>query len=196
MVSVTLENVRVDFPIYASQHNLRKAIFDRATGGLVQRGGRNNDHVVIKALAGVSLTIEEGDRVGLIGHNGSGKSTLLKVMAGIYEPVDGRIAVDGRITPLFEAMPGLDSEDTGYDNLITAGLLFGMSRREIEQKIPEIEEFSELGEYLALPVRTYSAGMTTRLGFAFATAIHTDILLLDEGIGAGDARSQNGRPRA
>jgi ABC-type polysaccharide/polyol phosphate transport system ATPase subunit len=93
-------------------------------------------------------------------------------------------------------MPGLDSEDTGYDNLITAGLLFGMSRREIEQKIPEIEEFSELFEYLALPVRTYSAGMTTRLGFAFATAIRTDILLLDEGIGAGDARSQNGRPRA
>jgi ABC-type polysaccharide/polyol phosphate transport system ATPase subunit len=96
--------------------------------------------------------------------------------------------VSGRITPLFDAVPGFDAEDTGYENIITAGLLRGMTRAEIESKIPEIEEFSELGDYLSLPARTYSAGMKTRLGFAIATAGEPEILLLDEGIGTGDAR--------
>ncbi len=109
-------------------------------------------------------------------------------MAGVYEPASGRVLTRGRITPLFETMPGIDLEDTGYENTITAGMLFGMTREEVEQKIPEIEEFSELGEYFALPVRSYSAGMITRLGFALATAIEPGILLMDEGIGAGDAR--------
>jgi ABC-type polysaccharide/polyol phosphate transport system ATPase subunit len=126
--------------------------------------------------------------LALIGQNGAGKSTLLKVIAGVYEPVAGTVMVSGRITPLFEAAPGFDADDTGYENIITAGLLRGMTRSEIENKIPEIEEFSELGDYLSLPARTYSAGMRTRLGFAVATAGEPDILLLDEGIGAGDAR--------
>jgi ABC-type polysaccharide/polyol phosphate transport system ATPase subunit len=186
---VVFENVRVEFPIYgSSQRSLRRVLFERATGGLVQRRGRKQDQVVIQALENLSFTLEDGDRIALIGHNGSGKSTLLRVMAGIYEPVAGRVLINGRVTPLFETMPGFDPEDTGYENIITAGLLVGMSRQEIENKIPEIEEFSELGEYLSLPVRTYSAGMTTRLGFAFATAINPHILLLDEGIGAGDLR--------
>jgi ABC-type polysaccharide/polyol phosphate transport system ATPase subunit len=185
---IILENVRVEFPIYGSQRSLRTAFFKRAVGGLVQRGGRHQERVVVQALEDVSLTLEDGDRVALVGSNGAGKSTLLRVMAGIFEPVAGRLLISGRVTPLFEAMPGFDVEDTGYENIVTAGLLFGMSRAEIESKILEIEEFSELGEYLSLPVRTYSAGMTTRLGFAFATAINPDILLLDEGIGAGDMR--------
>jgi ABC-type polysaccharide/polyol phosphate transport system ATPase subunit len=112
----------------------------------------------------------------------------LKVIAGVYQPVAGRIFLEGKVTPLFDALPGLDGEDTGYENIITAGLLFGMSRHEIERIIPNIEEFSELGEYLDLPVRTYSTGMTMRLGFAFVTAMDPGILLMDEGIGAGDAR--------
>jgi ABC-type polysaccharide/polyol phosphate transport system ATPase subunit len=188
MARVVLENVRVDFPIYGAQRNLRKVLFDRATGGLIQRQGKNQDHVVVKALAGVSMTLEDGDRIGLIGHNGSGKSTLLKVLAGIYEPIEGRLLVEGRVTPLFDMMPGLDVEDSGYENIITCGLLLGLSRDEIESKIPDVEEFSELGEYLALPVRTYSSGMTMRLGFALVTALDPGVLLMDEGIGAGDAR--------
>lgn len=188
MATVVLEHVRVDFPIYGSRQSFRKVLFERATGGLVSRGGRQENHVVIKALDDVNLRIEEGDRLGLVGHNGAGKSTLLKVIAGVYEPVGGRVLVDGKITPLFDTMPGLDSEDTGYENIVTAGLLLGMSRSEIETRIPEIEEFSELGEYLSLPVRTYSTGMQTRLGFSVATAVHPGILLMDEGIGAGDAR--------
>jgi ABC-type polysaccharide/polyol phosphate transport system ATPase subunit len=188
MARVVVENVRVDFPIYAMQRNLRTVLFERATGGLIQHEGRNKDRVVVRALSDVSFTLEEGDRLGLIGHNGSGKTTLLKVIAGIYEPIEGRLMIEGRVTPLFEMMPGLDLEDSGYENIVTAGLLFGMSREEIEHRIPDIEEFSELGEYLTLPVRTYSTGMQMRLGFALATALDPDVLVMDEGIGAGDAR--------
>jgi ABC-type polysaccharide/polyol phosphate transport system ATPase subunit len=188
MARVVLENVRVDFPIYGRQRNLRKILFDRAAGGFIQHQGKNQDRVVVEALAGVSMTLEDGDRVALVGHNGSGKSTLLKVLAGIYEPIEGRYLVEGRVTPLFDMMPGLDLEDSGYENIITSGLLLGLSRDEIEAKIHGIEEFSELGEYLALPVRTYSTGMMMRLGFALVTALDPGVLLMDEGIGAGDAR--------
>jgi ABC-type polysaccharide/polyol phosphate transport system ATPase subunit len=188
MAAMVLENVSVDFPIYGTQRNLRTALFQRATGGLIEREGKNHERVVVKALVDVSMKLEEGDRLALIGHNGSGKSTLLKVMAGIYEPIVGRVLAEGRVTPLFDLMPGLDNEDNAYENIFTAGLLLGMSRKEIERKIPQIEEFSELGEYLSLPVRTYSSGMVTRLGFALSTALDPGILLMDEGIGAGDAR--------
>jgi ABC-type polysaccharide/polyol phosphate transport system ATPase subunit len=180
MARVVLENVGVDFPIYgAQQRSLRTALFQRATGGLIQREGKNQERVIVRALADVSFKLEEGDRLGLVGHNGSGKSTLLKVIAGIYEPIAGRLLVDGRVTPLFDMMPGLDVEDTGYENIFTSGMLLGMSRDLIESKVPEIEEFCELGEYLSLPVRTYSAGMTTRLGFALVTALSPDVLLMD-----------------
>jgi ABC-type polysaccharide/polyol phosphate transport system ATPase subunit len=188
MSSVVLQNVRVDFPIYGAQRSLRTTIFQRATGGLIHREGKNQERVVVRALNDVSLRLEEGDRLGLIGHNGSGKSTLLKVLAGIYEPVAGKLMVDGRVTPLFDMMPGLDVEDSGYENIFTAGMLLGMSRDQLEQKIPEIEEFCELGEYLSLPVRTYSTGMTMRLGFAIITALDPGILLMDEGFGTGDLR--------
>jgi ABC-type polysaccharide/polyol phosphate transport system ATPase subunit len=187
MARVVLDGVRIDFPIYGTQQrSLRRTIYERATGGAIQRGGANNDRVTVRALTDISFELNEGDRLALIGHNGSGKSTLLKALAGIYEPVRGTLFVEGRVTPLFEMMPGLDVEDTGYDNIVTSGLLLGMSRQEIEEKIPEIAEFCELGEYLSLPVRTYSTGMRTRLGFAVATAISPDVLLLDEGLGAGD----------
>jgi ABC-type polysaccharide/polyol phosphate transport system ATPase subunit len=189
MARVVLEKVRVDFPIYGSyQRSLRIAIFDRATGGLIQREGKHKTRVVVRALTDVSMTIEEGDRVGLIGHNGCGKSTLLKVIAGIYEPITGRLMVEGRVTPLFDVMPGLDLEDTGYENLLTSGMLLGLTREQIESKLPEIEEICELGEYLSLPVRTYSAGMTTRLGFALVMALEPGVLLMDEGFGTGDLR--------
>jgi ABC-type polysaccharide/polyol phosphate transport system ATPase subunit len=189
MTSVVLENVSVDFPIYGAHRSLRRVLFERATGGLVQRGDRHHPgRYVIKALIDVSCELKEGDRLGLVGHNGAGKSTLLKVIAGVYEPIAGRALVSGRVTPLFDSMPGLDPEDTGYENVITAGMLFGMSHSEIETRIPDVEEFSELGEYLGLPVRTYSTGMTMRLGFALATAVEPGILLMDEGISAGDAR--------
>ena len=189
MATVILENVNAHFPIYgAQQWSLRKTLLQRATGGSIEREGKNSERVVVKALTDISLTLHDGDRVGLIGHNGAGKSTLLKLMAGIYEPVSGTIKVEGRVTPLFDTMPGLDSEDTGYENIMTSGMLIGMTRQQIEAKIPEIEEFCELGEYLNLPVRTYSTGMTMRLGFALVTALDPGVLLMDEGFGTGDLR--------
>jgi ABC-type polysaccharide/polyol phosphate transport system ATPase subunit len=188
MTGLVLDNVSVDFPIYGAQRSFRKVLFERATGGFVQRDASTGDRVVVKALSNISFSLTDGDRLGLVGHNGAGKSTLLRVIAGVYQPVQGRVLVDGEITPLFDTLPGLDPEDTGYENIITAGMLFGLGRDRIEQMIPDVEQFSELGEYLDLPVRTYSTGMTLRLGFAFATAMHPSILLMDEGIGAGDAR--------
>jgi ABC-type polysaccharide/polyol phosphate transport system ATPase subunit len=144
--------------------------------------------VVVRALDNLSLTLHHGDRVGIIGHNGAGKSTMLRVLAGIYQPSQGLISIDGHVSPLFNTSPGLDADDTGYENIVTCGLLLGMTHAEIERKLPEIEAFTELSDYLALPTRTYSSGMLVRLGFAIATAIDPEILLLDEGLGAGDAR--------
>ncbi len=188
MTALVLENVNVDFPIYGTHRSLRKALLQGATGGLIGHDAAHSNRVTIKALVDINLNLTEGDRIGLVGHNGAGKSTILKVMAGVYEPTSGRILYSGRITPLFDTMPGMDPDDSGYENTITAGMLFGMKRSEIEAKVPEIEEFAELGEYFNLPMRTYSLGMQTRLGFAMATAIDPGILLMDEGIGAGDAR--------
>jgi ABC-type polysaccharide/polyol phosphate transport system ATPase subunit len=186
---IILQDVAVDFPIYGAHRSLRKTLVEHTIGGLIsQSGNRLRKRIIISALRGVQLELNDGDRLGLVGPNGAGKSTLLRVIAGVYEPTHGRVLVDGRITPLFDALPGLYMEDTGYQNIVTAGLLFGMSRKQIESKIPDIEAFSELNEYLSLPVRTYSAGMISRLGFAVVTAIEPDILLMDEGISAGDAR--------
>ncbi len=186
--SIELDNVTVDFPIYgASNRSWRSSLLGR-TGGLIRREGTRQQRVVVRALENLSFRIEHGDRLGLLGHNGAGKSTLLRVLAGVYEPTAGKVVTRGRLSPLFTAAPGLDLDDTGYENWRTCGMYLGMSREEIRQKIPEMEEFCELGEYLSLPVRTYSAGMMTRLCFALATAIDPDILLLDEGIATGDAR--------
>ena len=188
MAQIVLDNVVTDFPIYGAQPSLRKAVLGRV-GGVLRRGGNGaGKRVVVRALDNVSLTINHGDQLGILGHNGAGKSTMLRVLAGIYEPSQGSISIEGRVSTLFTTSPGLAADDTGYENIVTCGLLLGMTRDEIERKLPEIEAFTELSEYLALPVRTYSSGMLVRLGFAIATAIDPEILLLDEGLGAGDAR--------
>jgi len=188
LASIILKNVTVDYPIYgASTRSFRQAIFAR-TGGLIRREGERHQRVVVRALEDISFRLEHGDRLGLVGHNGAGKSTLLRVLAGVYEPVSGEITVDGRVSPLFDAAPGLDGDDTGYENIKTCGMYLGMTKAELAAKLPSIVEFCELGNYLALPVRTYSQGMITRLGFAIATSIDPDILLLDEGLATGDAR--------
>ena len=189
MTSIIASNVTVDFPIYGTSHrSLRQTLFAR-TGGLVrhERAGRQQ-RIVVRALNDVSFTLRNGDRLGLIGHNGAGKSTLLKVLAGVYTPDAGSIRIEGRVSPLFNSAPGLDPDDNGYENIKTCGMFLGMSSEEIDRKLLDIVDFCELGEYLDLPVRTYSTGMVARLGFAIATAIEPDILLLDEGLGAGDAR--------
>jgi lipopolysaccharide transport system ATP-binding protein len=141
----------------------------------------------IHALRGVSLRIEPGERVGLVGPNGAGKTTLLKVMAGIYPPHHGVVEIQGRVCPLFEFVTGFEMDATGWDNIRTRALLLGMSAPDIEEKIEDIGRFTELGEFLDVPVRCYSAGMLLRLAFATSTAVNPEILLLDEVMAAGDA---------
>lgn len=188
MAQIILKNVVTEFPIYGAQTSFRTALLGRV-GGVLRRGSNGAaKRVVVRALDNVSLAINHGDQVGILGHNGAGKSTMLRVLAGIYQPSQGSISIEGRVSPLFTTSPGLAVDDTGYENIVTCGLLLGMTRDEIERKLPEIEAFTELSDYLALPVRTYSPGMLVRLGFAIATAIDPEILLLDEGLGAGDAR--------
>jgi ABC-2 type transport system ATP-binding protein/lipopolysaccharide transport system ATP-binding protein len=139
------------------------------------------------ALDSITGTLAEGARVGLVGHNGAGKSTLLRLIAGIYEPCSGTAHIEGRVAPLFNISLGMDPEATGFENIVTRGLFLGLSRSEIQNKVAEIAAFTELDAFLDLPIRTYSEGMRTRLAFAVSTSIEPEILLLDEGIGAGDA---------
>jgi ABC-type polysaccharide/polyol phosphate transport system ATPase subunit len=135
----------------------------------------------------VSFEIFEGDRVGLVGHNGSGKTTLLRTLAGIYEPVSGAIQTNGRVFPLFDLQLGMDPDATGIENIWMRGKMLGLTTKEIKDALDEIADFTELGDYLYMPIRAYSTGMALRLAFAISTAIVPEILVLDEMIGAGDA---------
>jgi ABC-type polysaccharide/polyol phosphate transport system ATPase subunit len=185
MPSIELDNVSVMFPVYSTgSRSLKNALVAATTGGRI---GSEAKHVVIQALDQVSLQLRDGDRVALIGHNGAGKTTLLRVLAGIYEPRVGSIRIEGRVTPMFDINLGIDPESTGYENIILRGLYLGLTRAEILARRDSVAEFTELGPFLDIPVRTYSAGMQARLAFAMATCIEPEILLLDEGIGAGDA---------
>jgi ABC-type polysaccharide/polyol phosphate transport system ATPase subunit len=188
MSRMTIENVGVDFPIFGANKNLRLSLLAGLTGGRIIPKQLQRSTIIIKALEDVSLDLRQGDRLGLMGHNGAGKSTLLRVMAGVYQPTTGTISVEGKLTPLLDLTPGIELEDTGYDNIITVGLLLGMSLEEITEKAPGIIEFSGLGDFIHFPIRTYSSGMQARLGVSIATSVDPGILLLDEGIGAADAR--------
>jgi len=145
------------------------------------------NRIVIRALDGVTLDLHDGDRVALLGRNGAGKSTLLRVMARVMEPTGGRARTMGRTSTLFNLAGLMDPELPGDQNVFYAGGLIGLSRRRLKELMPEIEAFAELGDFFRMPVRTYSAGMIIRLGFAIATCVEPDILLMDEVIGAGDA---------
>lgn len=185
--SITFKNVSVNFPIYnVSARSLKKHFIRLTTGGKLNN---KDEHkcIVIKALDSISFHLEHGDRVALIGHNGAGKSTLLRVLARIYEPSEGQLQIKGKVSTLLDLMLGIDTESTGYENIIMRGLLLGLSKKEITAKIDEIAEFTELGDYLSVPVRTYSSGMQLRLAFGVATSINPEILLLDEVVGTGDA---------
>lgn len=187
MTSMRLDNVDVDFPIFGANKNIRLSLLHGLTGGRILPARLKTGPVVVKALENISLALSSGDRLGLIGHNGAGKSTLLRVMADVYQPTSGRYSYSGKLTPLLNTTPGMEQEDTGYENIITVGMLLGMSLEETLEKAPEIIEFSGLGEYIHFPVRTYSSGMQMRLGLSVATAVDPGILLLDEGFGAADA---------
>jgi ABC-type polysaccharide/polyol phosphate transport system ATPase subunit len=180
VASIHLEQVDLEFRVGAERHQTLKS-------AVRQVGRHRSVGRTVKALQGVTLSIRSGERVGLIGHNGAGKSTLLKVLAGIYPPQRGRVAIDGHICSMFEFITGFEMEANGWENIRTRAMLLGMSPREIDEKIEQIAEVSKLGEFLDIPVRHYSTGMYVRLAFATSTAVNPQILLLDEVMAAGDA---------
>jgi ABC-type polysaccharide/polyol phosphate transport system ATPase subunit len=143
------------------------------------------------ALKDVGFTVKRGETVGIIGRNGAGKSTLLKILAGVTAPSAGRVEIRGRLFPMIELNAGLNPELSGRENIRLLGAIMGLTRREIERKLPEIEEFTELGEWFDRPVRMYSSGMLGRLGFGVAVNIESDIILIDETFAVGDLKFQN-----
>lgn len=186
MAFIELNNITLDLPIYEVQgRSLKRQVMRLGRTNAV--ADSNEGVIVVRALQDVNLRLETGDRVGLIGHNGAGKSTLLRVLAGIYAPSGGEVRREGRVVPLLDISLGMDDNSTGWQNIRLRGLLLGMTHEEIAAKQQDIAEFSELGDYLDLPIRTYSSGMRVRLAFAISTAVDAQILLLDEVMGVGDA---------
>src|SRR5690349_5135285 len=188
MASVDADRIVVEFPLYNVAHrSFKQHLLQSATGGRI---GQRGEITVVRALDQVSFCLKPGDRLGLWGHNGSGKTTLLRAIAGVYRPVAGRLDVTGRIASLIDLNLGMDGEASGIENIRLRGVLLGLSRREADRLVDDVAEFTELGDFLSMPVRTYSTGMHMRLGFAISTAVDADIVLMDEWLSVGDADFQ------
>ncbi|MGY2080224.1 ABC transporter ATP-binding protein [Modestobacter sp. SYSU DS0657] len=184
MVSITTENACVDFPIFdAKSRSLKKTVMGVVGGNIAG----SSKVPIIEALRDITLQLDHGSRVGLVGHNGAGKSTLLRLLSGIYEPTRGSAAIRGRVAPVFDLGVGMDPEISGFENIMIRGLFLGMTRKQMEARVDDIADFTELGDFLSMPLRTYSTGMRVRLALGVVTSIDPEILLLDEGIGAVDA---------
>lgn len=179
---LNVRNISVTYPALHGRIGIAPDAHQAATAVLDKKGRLRG----IRALDGVSFELNQGDRLAIVGRNGSGKTTLLQVLAGILVPHTGRIEVRGRSTSLINISLGVQPEASGHRNITLRGLASGRTRSEIEAKREEIAEFSELGEFLHMPVETYSAGMRMRLTFAIATAFEPEILILDEWLSAGD----------
>lgn len=195
---IHLENVSVDFPVFnASAKSLRHVLFlekvqkvkrsfiKGKVGGTISENDKGQ--AIVRALSDVNLDIRPGDRIGLVGHNGSGKTTLLRILSGIFEPTGGTVHIFGETMPLFNITEGMEPDATGMELIRVRGYFLGLSSAEIEHVAEDVIDFCELGDFINLPVRTYSSGMFIRLAFGIATALTADILLMDEVIGAGDA---------
>jgi lipopolysaccharide transport system ATP-binding protein len=182
MASIKLEDISFWYPVYDAARRSLKVSMMRQFGG-----GEGGDVVEVQALCDVSLDLQDGDRLGLIGRNGAGKSTLLKVLAGLVHPQRGGVNIEGRVVPLLAKGLGIHPELSGYRNIELPMRLLGAAEAEIRRAKQEVPEWSGLGDFINLPVRTYSAGMRARLLFAICTAVRGDILIADEWLGAGDA---------
>jgi lipopolysaccharide transport system ATP-binding protein len=183
--AIEVTNLSVLFPLYhGSSRSLKKMVVAAASGRLAKD---QQQRVVVRALSDINLRLDSGDRLGLVGSNGAGKTTLLRVLAGIYEPVLGSLHVRGSLNALLDPNLGMNMELTGRENILLRGLYNGLPRSALPRLEEDVAEFAELADFLDLPVRIYSAGMVVRLGFALATAIKPQILLMDEWFLAGDA---------
>lgn len=189
MALVKLENVTLEYPIYSSKSmSLRNTLLRIGTGGVLKKD--DSDIIKIKALNDVSFELREGDSVGVIGHNGAGKTTLLRTISGNYKPTSGEVITKGSIKSIIDLGAGMDPELSGYENIKRINLLNGYSLKDIKEEMSNIEEFTDLGGFLDLPVRTYSSGMIMRLMFAISTSFSPEILIIDEMFGTGDESFQ------
>jgi ABC-type polysaccharide/polyol phosphate transport system ATPase subunit len=186
MARIELENICLTFRV----RQLRRITLKEF---LIRRMFRKSANPVMKvnALRNVNLVVREGERLGVVGHNGAGKSTLLKVLAGIYPPSRGKRVIDGRISSMFDIALGFEPDGDGWENIAYRGYLQGETPRSVKAKMEQVAEFSELGDFLNMPVRYYSAGMLVRLAFSIATAIEPEILLVDEVLSVGDMSFQD-----
>jgi lipopolysaccharide transport system ATP-binding protein len=190
MTHIKVSNLFVRFPVFdANQRSLKSAMKNAATGGVILKQDSQNRSgfiTYVEALHNLSFELEVGSRLGIFGHNGSGKTTLLKVLAGIYPPSKGVLEVSGSVGSFVDIAAGVDGDLTGYENIYIRGLLMGKSRADIDNERESIINFSGLGDFIGMPIRTYSSGMWARLAFSIATAFHSDIILLDEWLSVGD----------
>lgn len=190
MAHILFENVNVEFPIFnANGRSLTSRLLEVATGGRLDKDP--NGRVLVRALQGITFEIVEGERVGLLGHNGAGKSTMLRVLNRVYKPQSGVVKIEGRVTSLIDISLGINPEASGRENVYVRGTLLGLSKSEISEKFDEIVEFSELGDFIEMPVRTYSSGMHLRLAFAVSTVLKPEVLLMDEWLSVGDESFRN-----
>lgn len=190
MAKIHFENVQVEFPIFnANGRSLTSRLLEVATGGRLDKDPTGR--VLVRALQGIDFEIFEGERVGLLGHNGAGKSTMLRVLSRVYKPQAGTATIEGRVTSLIDLSLGINPEASGRENVYVRGALLGLTKSEIAEKFDEIVEFSELGNFIEMPVRTYSSGMHLRLAFAVSTVLKPEILLMDEWLSVGDESFRN-----
>ena len=182
MSNIIVENLSIKFRIYHDRFPCLKDYFSN----LLKRKTMPS-HSDLHAIKNMSFEIKAGDRVGIIGHNGAGKSTLLKALCGVYKAIDGHITIDGKIAPLLEIGAGFHPEFTGRENIYLNGAILGYSKKQLKQIEPEVIAFAELEALIDTPVKYYSTGMYMRLAFSLATAMHPDILILDEVFAGGDA---------
>jgi len=182
MSSISIQNISIKFRIYHDRSPSLKDYF----ANLFKRS-RKTPYSDFWAINDVSLDIKAGDRIGVVGHNGAGKSTLLKALCRVYESSEGSIKVKGRIAPLLEIGAGFHPEFTGRENIYLNGSILGYSKQQLKTIEPEVIAFAELEEFIDTPVKYYSTGMYMRLAFSLATAVHPDILVLDEIFAGGDA---------
>lgn len=188
--SIILKDVTVDIPIYNSQsRSIKKTVFGLASGGRIGKSDRGV--TIVRSLSHINLEIKDGERIGLIGPNGAGKSTLLRVLGGAYIPTSGNALINGKIGSLIEVSLGIDSEATGLENIYLRAALLQIPKKIVDKQLQSIIEFTELGEFINMPVRTYSSGMHMRLAFAVSTMIRPEILLMDEWLSVGDRNFQN-----
>lgn len=193
MSRITARNLVVRYPVFdAKSRTLKGCIKHSPTGGTISAKGpkQGGGTIYVEALSDLSFVFESDSRVGIFGHNGSGKTTLLKVLAGIYPPTSGLLEVRGDISSFIDIAAGVDNDLSGYEAIYIRGLMMGRSRSVINREIESIIDFSGLGEFIHMPIRTYSSGMWARLAFSIATAFHTDIILLDEWLSVGDTAFQ------